>query len=491
MIRFFAPLLALAVPAAALAQVIGLKTVPVAAGDQYLIAPSQNLGMGGVSIALDDPLLDPFVNPARGARVPASQVFALPTFYSVSGNAGNGKTVSAGSLFAGRAFGGVMLALQQISSGDPFFGPVPLRELAGAAQFVPGGTLSDRSATNKYAFLSMGYVTAGGLAVAGSAFLSDLNGIDGVEHLYAMAADIDESGHDVDLRLGALKSLSSGASLEGVLVHRRYAVTHNVSYLDFVLDSTTFQWEQQVRLERNDDKTNTTGLQLRYVRPVGTSGWRVGGVLTGNRKSHPKIPNYELVNIPRDPGHSTAFDFGVGLARTAGATTFGVDVIYEPAWSDTWAEAAGPTATVGGDTIPQGGRTVENSFSFSNAAVNMGVGHTVGQATFQLGLSVRAYDYDLEQSDLVADTFRQQSEQWMEWTPSWGARVDLPGVSLRYLGRVTTGTGRPGVAWGGGVPTRAAGFAEANDIVVAPSGPLTLQDVSVVTHQISVAVPIR
>ena len=489
MIRFFAPLLALAVPAAALAQVIGLKTVPVAAGDQYLIAPSQNLGMGGVNIALDDPLLDPFVNPARGARVPASHVFALPTFYSVSGNAGNGKTVSAGSLFAGRAFGGVMLALQQISSGDPFFGPVPLRDVP--TQIFPGNTLSDRSATNKYAFLSMGYVTAGGLAVAGSAFLSDLNGIDGVEHLYAMAADIDESGHDVDLRLGALKTLGNGASLEGVLVHRRYAVTHNVTYLDFVFDSTTFQWNQQIRLERNDDKTNTTGLHVRYVRPLGTSGWRVGGMVTGNRKAHPKIPNYELVNIPRDPGHSTAFDLGVGLARTAGATTFGVDVIYEPAWSDTWADAAAPTATVRGDTIPVGGRTVENSFSFSNAAVNMGVGHTVGQATFQLGLSVRAYDYDLEQSDLVANTFRQQSEQWMEWTPSWGARVDLRGVSLSYVGRVTTGTGRPGVAWGGAVPARAAGFAEANDIVVAPSGPLTLQDVSVVTHQISVAVPIR
>jgi hypothetical protein len=217
----------------------------------------------------------------------------------------------------------------------------------------------------------------------------------------------------------------------------------------------------------------------------------VGGILTGNRKSHPKIPNYELVNIPRDPGHSTAFDFGIGLARTTGATTFGVDVIYEPAWSDTWATAAAPTATVGGDTIPVGGRTVENAFSFSNAAVSMGVGHAVGQATFQLGLSVRAYDYDLEQRDLVANSFRQQSEQWMEWTPSWGARVDLPGVSLRYLGRVTTGTGRPGVAWGGAVPTRAADFAQANDIVVAPSGPLTLQDVSVVTHQISVSVPIR
>jgi len=28
-------------------QVIGLKTVPLAAGDQFLIFPSQNLGMGG------------------------------------------------------------------------------------------------------------------------------------------------------------------------------------------------------------------------------------------------------------------------------------------------------------------------------------------------------------------------------------------------------------------------------------------------------------
>jgi hypothetical protein len=492
MTRLLVPLLALSLPATAAAQLIGLKTVPVAAGDQYMIWPSQNLGMGGVSIALDDPLLDPFVNPARGSRVPASHVFALPTFYSVSENAGNGKTVSAGSLFAGRrAFGGVLLALQQISGGRLFFGGVPLRDFASPT-ILPPDALSERSATNKYAFLSLGSTLPGGLAVAGSAFVGDLNGIDGVEHLYALAANIDESGHDVDLRLGALKELGRGASLEGVVLHRRYAVTHNVTYLDWVpVDSTTFEWEQRVRLERNDDKTNTSGVHLRYVRPVGQGGWRLGGIVTANRKSHPKIPNYELVNIPRDPGHSTAFDFGIGLSRTAGATTFGMDVIYEPAWSDTWAEAAAPVATAAGDTIPVGGRTVENDFAFSNAAVNMGVGHTVGHATFQLGLSVRAYDYDLEQTDLVAGTFRRQGEQWMEWTPSWGARVELPGVALRYLGRVTTGTGRPGVAWTGGVAERAGDFAAANDIVVAPSGPLTLQDVKVVTHQISVSVPIR
>jgi hypothetical protein len=31
----------------------------------------------------------------------------------------------------------------------------------------------------------------------------------------------------------------------------------------------------------------------------------------------------------------------------------------------------------------------------------------------------------------------------------------------------------------------------ANDIVVPPGGPLTLQDVSVVTHQVMVSLPIR
>jgi hypothetical protein len=36
-----------------------------------------------------------------------------------------------------------------------------------------------------------------------------------------------------------------------------------------------------------------------------------------------------------------------------------------------------------------------------------------------------------------------------------------------------------------------ADAAMANDIVVAPSGPLTLQDATVLTNQISVSLPIR
>jgi hypothetical protein len=222
---------------------------------------------------------------------------------------------------------------------------------------------------------------------------------------------------------------------------------------------------------------------------MGRSGWQVGGTITANRKNHPKIPNYELVNIPRDPGHSTALELGAGVAKISGGTTFGVDVVFQPAWSETWAEAEGDTVSVGGTPIREGEKTIENSFDFKNAVVSMGAAQVVGPVQLQLGVQVRAYDYHLDQWDNIDESFRRQDEDWMEWTPTWGVRLKLRSVEVRYMGRATTGTGRPGVAWAPDAATREAGFA--NDIVVAPSGPLTLQDVTVTTHQLSVSVPIR
>ncbi|NIM50752.1 MAG: hypothetical protein GTN62_10280, partial [Gemmatimonadales bacterium] len=459
----------------------------VASGDQFLIFPSQNLGMAGVAIALDDPWLDPFVNPAKGARIPQAHVTASPTFYSISNQAGSAKTLPTGALFSsGEWFGGGFVALQQLKRGDPFFGPVRFREI------LPPNALSQQSATNKYAFLTLGRSLPGGVTVGGSAFLADLSAIDGVEHLYASAANIAQSGDLENVRFGVMKEFDGGQTFEALALYNQFDMTHDVTYVDWVLvDSTNWVWEPETRLETNLDKTSTWGLHLGYVQPVGTSGWRVGGIITGNRKSHPKIPNYEIMNIPRDPGHSWAYNIGVGLSKVAGPTTFGIDMVYEPAWSDTWAEAAEAVETASGDTIPVGGKTVENAFRFSNAFVNVGVTHQVEPAAFQLGLQVRSYDYHLDQWDNVAETSRRQDEQWMEWTPSWGARVRFSGLELRYLGRVTTGSGRPGVAWMGGAAERAADMAAANDILLPPSGPLTLQDVKVVTHQLSISLPIR
>src|SRR5213079_3737059 len=85
-VRLSSLLLALAGPAAA--QLISIKTVPIAQGDQFEIFPSNNLGMGSVSIALPDTLLDPFLNPAKGARLGAARFFGAPTAYGISQGAG-------------------------------------------------------------------------------------------------------------------------------------------------------------------------------------------------------------------------------------------------------------------------------------------------------------------------------------------------------------------------------------------------------------------
>jgi hypothetical protein len=476
------------VPWQASGQLVSLKTVPVAAGDQFLLFPSRNLGMGGVGIALDDTILDPFVNPAKGARVSESQVFAAPVYYSVSDQAGSAGALPLGALFGGRWFGGGMVALQQVTRGDRSFSPVWFREV----DIWPTNALRERSATNKYAFLTLGTQLPGGVALGASAFLADLNAMDGVEHLYSMAANIQQSGDIEDLRVGVTKSFEGGRQLEVLGLYRRFDMRHDVTYVDWVLvDSTNWIWEEEIREENNLDLTDTWGLHLGYVQPVGDRGWRVGGQLTGNWKSHPKIPNYEIMNIPRDPGNSTAFDVGIGIAKVVGPTTFGIDIVYEPGSSDTWAEAAEPVETVSGDTIPIGDKTVENEFSFSNAFVNIGVSRAVGPAVFQFGLGLQAYDFHLDQWNHVDEDFRRQDESWMEWMPSWGARVTLGDLEIRYMGRVTTGTGRPGVAWDGVAEARAMDFGAANDIRIAPEGPLTLQDVTVLTNQISISIPIR
>lgn len=467
-------------------QLIGVKSVPVAAGDQFLIHPSRNLAMGGVSIALRDPLLDPFTNPARAFGAADARLFGSPTFYSVSNGDGSARTLPVGAVFGSEAwFGGLSVSLQQLEGAARNRGVIFL----DTGLDVP---LSEQSATNLYVFGTAGrHVPGTRFSIGASVLYADLEALDGVDLLYALSQSIEQSGHVADLRLALAGESEDGSRYEAMLLHHRIDMTHDVTYFDWICCADDIAPGSRMRVEKNLDQTNTWGVHLAVDRPIGEAGWRLGGVLTGNVMSHPKIPNYEIVNIPRDPGHSTALDIGIGVAKQQGATTFGMDVVYEPAWSSTWAEAAGPVPTVGGDTIPSGGRTVENEFRFSNAQVRMGVTQQVGPAAFQAGLELRAYDYHLDQWDNVTDEFRRQDEQWMEWTPTWGARVRFPGFEVRYIGRVTTGTGRPGIAWTGIVAERAADAGFANDIVVPPGGPLTLQEVHVWTHQLSVAVPIR
>jgi hypothetical protein len=325
--------------------------------------------------------------------------------------------------------------------------------------------------------------------------------VDGVDLLYAGSAGIDQHGSALDVRLAFLKEWTGQRSLEAIVLHDRFGMTHDVTWLDQVWDPNTRTIKSQARMDHNLDRTNTWGLHLGYSQPLAASGWRVGAIVTTNLMSHPKLPDYQITQvmvIPWDPGHSAAYDLGVGIAKSAGLTTFGVDAIYEPIRTHTWGETPAPIVTQLG-TIPAGGKTTENHFRFSNAILRTGIGQeipidtlrgTIKSIRLELGLGLRSIGYTLDQFDHVTQAARNDRQSWIEWTPTWGLGLRFSDLELRYMGRKTTGTGRPGIINNGNIALASVAD-QGRNFLAAPSGPTTLTNVVVTTHQISVSVPIR
>ena len=489
------------------AQLIQVKTLPLAQGNQFQIFPSANLGMASVSIALADSALDPFVNPATGSRVQASRFFGSPTVYTISRGTGGGRSLPL-ALLVRRAkwYGAISLAVQQVDPSRAPQSPPPPIGVVDGGPFGPATVLTqpeNESHGNQFAFASIGRrMPERHLSIGASMLWNGLHAVDGVDLLYANSRRLEQSGDAVDLRVGALKewpadSGKGGAarSLQAILLHDRFAATHTVTYADVIWNPITQQLDEQERIEHNEERTNTWGLQLNYQIPLAAPGWRIGWVAVANRASHPKIPTYELTNvpaIPRDPGYTHAFNLGMGVSRVEGPARFGIDLIYEPISSYTWADAAVPTPTAAGDTIAPGGKTIENRFRFDNAWFRLGVDQPMSEGaptSFQLGLILHPIKYRLEQRDNVQLSSRSADACWWEWTPTWGLSYRQPRFELRYQGRATKGAGRPEsqIFFGGFRALDAAG----STILAAPTGPLFMTDVSTVTHQISLSLPLR
>lgn len=489
-------------PGNAAAQLISIRTVPVSQAHQFDFLPSRGLAMGGVSIAVADSLLDPFSNPAIGTREGTSRFFSSPGVYSVTSQAGSGRTLPVGALLGtGTWHAAVALGLQSVDPSDqavfnrPTILGCPTCRTAGLDP-----TRTPRSQGNEYVLASLGRSLPGGVSIGAAVQWSGLEAVDGVDLLYAGSARIQQYGSDLDIRMGGLKEWEGEQSLEVVAVFNRYRMTHDVFYVDPFWDPSTQQVLQQPRLEQNLDRTTTWGVHAEYEIPLATEGWRLGWLGTFNYKTHPKIPNYEIMNIPRDPGFSRAYNLGMGIGRTLGRSVVGLDVIYEPIWSHTWADSESPVQTVQGEIIEPGGKTIENRFRFDNARIHMGVADELdldGESAIglQFGVAVRSVSYRLDQTDHVQLTDRTLEEQWTEWMPTWGFSLTRPTFEIRYRGQVTHGTGRPGVGrFGGGCFDNFClegdlAVAAGGGILAAPSGPLTLDPVRVFMHQLSFSVP--
>ena len=466
------------------AQLIDLKTAPVATGDQFMVQPSVNAGMGNVSIALNDPLADPFINPAKGRKVTGTEAYMLPTFYRISNGLGGAKTLSVGALTSEEKwFGGLGVAIQQLNMSPHT------------------NVLKERSTNNNYVWLEAGKRLNSSVALGVSFSWSGLGGMGGVNLLYPRSDNVAQHGHLLDLRVGLSGETRSHGNYEALILFNQTNMTHEITYPVY----TVYPWytfiSQPVQpasynSETNYDKTNTWGLHLGYYHPVGRDNWKLGGIMTFNYKSHPHIPNYELMSIPRDPGNSRAFDFGIGTShRSDNNVTFAADFILEPVWSTTWGKAAqdiyayAPGSTI---LIPQGGKTVKNNFDFMNSVLRTGVGWQGKHALVQAGIDAKTYRYVLKQKDYIQNTYRRQKEHWTEWTYSMSIGVILKGLSIKYSAFLTTGTGRPRtIQQGGGIGLMDANFSSAigSDFIFAPKGDLSLDNATVFTNQITVTIP--
>jgi hypothetical protein len=486
----------------AAAQLIPIRTVPIARADQFEVFPSLTQGMGGVSLGLADTLRDVAANPATGARLTGARFLAFPIVYSVSENAGGGRALPVGAVAAaGSWFGGFSIALQMVDAGRP----TPSQFLVGLAERGDAVRLSvapldtAESHGNAYAFGLLGRRWPTGLAVGASVSFARRKAMDGVDLLYAGSQAVEQFGHTSDIRVGVLKEWPGSESFEAVALYSRSRMSHDVIFLDPFWDPGTQQTFLRARSEHNRDHAHSWGLHLEYERPLGGNGWRIGWLATANRVFHRAVPPYELngegvLTVPWDPGDAHAYNVGIGVARTHGSGRFGVDVIYEPIWSNTWETAEAETATRLGGTIPVGGKTLENDFRFANTLFRMGVGDEVVLAPetavgLQLGLAVRWMHYWLAQYDNVQMAGRNDEEEWVEWTPTWGLSMRFPSWVVRYQGRAMQGTRRPGVApFRGGVITPALDVAPG--FGWPPGGLDVFGPVSVVTHQVSVSVPL-
>lgn len=477
--------LVLLLPAALAAQVIPLKTVPIPSGEQFLLFPSANLGMADVSVALDDAYGDPFSNPARGARLDGLRVHVVPTTYGETNDAVGGRTLPIAVTFGGeRQFGTLMIGLQQL---DGFRRRVFLPVEETGSNF--GG-----STINTYVQAGLGFSWPDGRTSVGIAgFYANLNALDGVSQLYFRAAELEQDGRLAEVRLGALRDLGAGRTLDAVALLRDLDMTHRQTVAVWTApdtapwDGTWTQWQ-----ETGHDRTTTRAGQLRYTMPMSGADSRLGVRLGGSWKSHPKIPEYDL-NFPRDPGTSRAFSLGAGLTERRGQALFSMEALFEPAWSHTWAVADSVITNPDGDLIGPGDKTVDNRFRFANWSLAGGFAYEREGVDFQLGLRVRAIQYDLDQRNFVAATTRATEEGWLEWSPSWGAIWNLDDIELRYSGRwISKGnpSGGCGMIFLGGCDDVASPSEGDIDYLVAPEGAVTMPDYRVTTHRFSISVPI-
>ncbi len=477
------------------AQWISIRTVPVIASNQSEFQPSLSRGMGNLSIAFDDPFGAQFINPAKASLMKGIMLFTSPSQNSWRNEDGQPVSAGGGSSFypgvsinsipfggffrSDNYFGGIMIAYQGYTGER------------SQRNFATRGTASSSTAdikktdvgNNTYLYGLFGMsIPNTRLSVAMSGSWGRFGAFDGVNLLYPGALDIKQDGEAWEAKFGAVGELPHGDRLEFVAGRSIYKATHEVSYSNF-----SWFWSDPLntnflRTEINKDETKEWLMYARYVRPI-NSFWNVGASFSVNWKDHPKIPNYSLANIPRDPGISVAYNIGVGTNWSNSKSLWGFEYIYEPITTNTWAEAGEQILQPPNQNLSSNFKTIENFFNFYNHIIR--IGHQSQSKwkwlDYRFGVQFHFYKYKLNQNDNIRRTARMFSTDWLETTASGGFTANLGNIRLMYTLQLVFGNGMVGTA---SMRTFADG-ARTADFLPAPSANLVVDNIILVTQQLA------
>ncbi|MFC1481976.1 hypothetical protein ACFL6E_07005 [Candidatus Neomarinimicrobiota bacterium] len=478
-------------PGIVISQTIDVKTMPLISTSQFNLAPAYNGGLGGISIALDDPLADGFVNPARLSAVENNLFFGGPYRDSWSqADRGWWSTEQQGSMVQGSYGGfilhhspksmGLKISIMAASSMEQLRHRSHVRQYWNPETGEPNGPMQTSVMNWPMSAGVAAFYPQRNISIGFGIDRVNLRGIDGLALFYPGAVELRQNGALTNYRLGLSWIQPRDGRLDILLFHKNYHLNQHAVY----------EWDPDIH---NKDGERSWLAQVKGKLPS-EDPVRLAVELTGQYKWHPKIPDYPSpeIRIPRDPGNTKAVRFGLGISNHQGKRlTTAIDWAMEVIDSKTWGDTTAPVVVSDTKTIKAGDPLFSNDYFITSATIKLGAEYVLNsQIRIQGGWAAKQFSLDYYHEDFVTGEQITATPQdwWIERNLTAGLVADFGQLEAIYQFSRHTGTGMPYANttwWGwrfGGVFDMAT--ASAGDILVPPTG-LDFDKTPVVLHRLT------
>ena len=466
-------------------QVLPPKTVPSPRGEQFLFLPTSNLGMGGLPIALDDPLGDPFNNPAVRGKKPL-RVSLTPTAYGDQQGTIGGYSFPLSLVLSGSRWFGTLAAALQSLEDDP-------KEVFSVPSGLKEELEEKKNGRNRYILASIGRQLGPATNIGLKVVYADLGILDGERRLYPSALSLSQTGHARTVTMGAEQGFREHQTVRVTVSNSHLAMSHGVTGWRRPTSDLPGQelLPPELWTREGGSRSDVWEGTLRYSVLIPGRSVRIGAMASVWARDQSRVPRYDWVHIPRDPGTSTIGELGVGVQTVGRLMRLALEVAVAPGTAHTLLLSDSTIMRGDGTTIQPGDPILDNDFRFRNWRAGVGADVPVGRGGFQVGLGLHRYSFRLRQRDLVWGEDHDAGVSWTELVPSIGGGVGIGPVEVGYSLRLVNRGFSPCADYSyrtscQRVPVRY----HFTGMRAAPTLPDDLPDFRLTSHQLTFSIPV-